>query len=91
MGSKIYPEVQLIFCRVKLIERYTVKLVGGINACKGKVNYIDMLSALAERIYPKMQLICFLIFGSYALHTDPKSEAILDVSVSVCQCVSGSL
>ena len=53
--------------------------MGGINACKGKVNYIDMLSALAERIYPKMQLICFLIFGSYALHTDPKSEAILDV------------
>ena len=27
------------------------------------------------------------IFGSYALHTDPKSEAILCVSVSVCQSV----
>ena len=39
-----------------------------------------------------------VIFGSYTLHTDPKSEANLVcqsvrqcVSVSVCQCVSVSL
>ena len=30
------------------------------------------------------------IFGSYALHTDPKSEANL-VCQSVCQCVSVSV
>ena len=29
-----------------------------------------------------------MVFGSYALHKDPKSEAILCVSVSVCQSVS---
>ena len=32
------------------------------------------------------KFICLI--GSYAMHKDPKSEAILCVSVSVCQSVS---
>ena len=47
---------------------------------------------------PRLSNLTLVIFGSYALHTDPKSEANLVcqsvcqcVSVSVCQCVSVSV